>query len=83
MERFGVFTEYLINFLDSEGVFDVCATATDVACKTPLDYTEELAYLESQGEFYYDGRWEESLKSLNAAFLSRYNFFPSDNSVNI
>ncbi|CAI7619766.1 unnamed protein product [Penicillium palitans] len=67
----GVFTEHLINFLDCEGVLDVCATAIDLVYKTPLDYAEELAHLKSQREFDCDGRWEESLKSLSAAFLSR------------
>jgi ankyrin repeat protein len=70
----GVFTEDLINFLACEGVLDVCATATDLVCKTPLDYAEELAHRESRREVYGDGRRKESLKSLNAAFLSWYDF---------
>lgn len=75
----GVFTENLIKFLTCKGVLDICATATDLVCKTPLDYAEELVYRETPRDIYDDLRWKESLKSLNAAFLSRYDFFPSDN----
>ena len=65
----GVFTEDLINFLACEGALDVCATAPDLVCKTPLDYAEELAHQESPRKVYGDGRRKESLKSLNAALL--------------
>jgi hypothetical protein len=68
----GVFTEDLINFLGCKGVLDHCATTTDLVCKTPLDYAEELAHRESP-------RWEESLKSLNATSLSRYDLFSAIN----
>jgi ankyrin repeat protein len=71
----GVFTEDLINFLSCEGVLDVCATATDLVCKTPLDYAEEMAHRKPPREVYGGGRRKESLKSLNAAFLSWYDFF--------
>lgn len=74
----GVFTEDLMDFLACEGVLDVCATITDSFCKTPLDYAEELADQESSREVCYDGRWKESLQSLNATLLSRYYFFSSD-----
>ncbi|CAG8303222.1 unnamed protein product [Penicillium salamii] len=82
---YGVFTEDLINFFACEGVLDVCATATDLVCKTPLDYAEELVrrevprevYDEDERweEVYADGRWEESLKNLNAALKAGYDFF--------
>jgi ankyrin repeat protein len=75
----GVFTEDLINFLGYEGVLDLYSTATDLVCKTPLDYAEELAHRESSREVYDDGRWEESLKSLNATSLSRYDLFSAIN----
>jgi ankyrin repeat protein len=74
----GVFTEDLMDFLACKGVLDVCATATDLVYKTPLDYAGELADQGSSREMYYDGRWEESLKSLNATLLSRYDFFHSN-----
>ncbi|KAJ5346723.1 hypothetical protein N7541_009205 [Penicillium brevicompactum] len=83
----GIFTEDLMNFLACEGVLDVCATTTDLVCKTPLDYAEELAHREltrevydddGWEEVYYHGRWEESLKNLNAALVSRYDYFSSD-----
>lgn len=67
----GVFTEDLMDFLACEGVLDICGSAIDLVCKTPLDYAEELANQGSSREVFYDGRGGESLKCLNATLLSR------------
>ncbi|KAJ5908741.1 hypothetical protein N7495_001423 [Penicillium taxi] len=75
----GVFTKKLMNFLACKAVLDVCATATDFTCKTPLDYAEELAHSQSLSEVYDNERSKDSLKSLNIALLSRYDFFSNDN----
>ena len=84
----GIFTENLVDFLAREGVLDVCATTTDLVGKTPLDYAEELAHRNLTREVYDDDdddegwedlyrneRWGESLKNLNAALVSRYDYF--------